>query len=93
MVNNKRVPVSEKGNFVDELYSIPRSILLNNRLQNMIQSICFDFIHRGKILAELSLWKALPAEPFQIVNRQRGDIPTFILAKRHTGANKLDEKI
>jgi hypothetical protein len=44
-------------------------------------------------LTKLTIWKTFSAEPFQIVNGQRSDIPTFVLAEWHPGANKFDEKI
>ena len=73
--------------------SFPIPILLNNRPQNIIQSVRLNLIHRGEILPELAFWKSLAAEPLQIVYGQLRDVATFVLAEWHPGANQFDEKI
>jgi len=59
----------------------------------MVQPVGFNFIHGSEILAKLALRKSLPAEPLEIVYRQLCNVASFVLAKRHPGLHKFDEKI
>lgn len=69
------------------------SILINNRSQNMIQPIRFNFKHGGKVLPQLSVRESFSAVPLQIVHGKLCDISALILSIRHAGPNKFNEKV
>ena len=68
-------------------------VFIFDRLQNVVQSVCFNFIHCCKVLTQFSGWKALTLKPFQVVNRQVRDIAPLVLAKRHFELNHMNQKI
>ena len=69
-----------------------RSILPNNRPENIIEAVGLDLEHGGEILTQLSVGKSFSAEPLQIVNRQIGNIPALVLPKGHFGLNHPYQK-
>ena len=61
--------------------------------EQVFNAVRFQLIHGRQILAQRAVRKPFPLEPFQIMDRQRGDVLTFMFAEGHFGKHQLMKEI